>query len=121
MKPSPTELAVLKHLWRSGAQSIREIHEAVSPSLNWSRSSTRKTVERMVEKGLVGVRDAHGINVYTATAKKVPTIAAMVRSFAAEVLGLDGAMPVANLVESKLLTPDELQELDALLKREDPS
>ncbi|NVE95151.1 BlaI/MecI/CopY family transcriptional regulator [Altererythrobacter lutimaris] len=119
MKPSQTELPILQHLWGKGAQSVGEIHQAVGPELNWSRSSTRKTVERMVEKGLLSVSEEHGLNIYRAKARKVPTLAGLIRNFANDVLGLDGPLPVASLVKSRLLDESELAELEALLGQED--
>ena len=116
MTPSPTELVILKHLWRSGPQSIGEIHSAVQAQLDWSRSSSRKTVERMVDKGLLDQREQHGLNIYRAKAKKIPTLAALIRSFAQDVLDLDGPLPVSNLVETRLLDTEELEELEAFLK-----
>lgn len=115
MKPSPTELLILQHVWRQGTQSIGEIHRAVAEDLEWSRSSTRKTVERMVDKRLLSMSEQHGVKVYRAKAKKVPTLASMIRSFAADVLGLDGPLPVSSLVNSKILNDKELAELAELL------
>ena len=121
MKPSSSELVILKHLWSAGAQSVGEIHCAISPSLGWSRSSSRKTIERMVEKGLLSQREQHGLNIYRAKAKKIPTLAGLIQSFASDVLGLDGALPVSNLVKSEVLSEAELAELDAFLKANSPS
>lgn len=119
MKPSASELFILKHLWASGAQSVGEIHTAIKDDLGWSRSSSRKTVERMVDKGLLTVRDEHGLNIYRAQAKKIPTLASLIQSFAADVLSLDGPLPVSNLVKSQLLSGEELAELDAVLRAAD--
>lgn len=116
MKPSPTELPILRQLWDQGPQSAGEIHKAISEDLDWSRSSTRKTVDRMVDKGLVSVSDVHGLKVYSASAKKVPTLAGLIRSFASDVLGLSGPLPVSTLVGSKILDESELAELEALLE-----
>ncbi|MEM9169287.1 MAG: BlaI/MecI/CopY family transcriptional regulator [Pseudomonadota bacterium] len=118
MKPSPSELVILRHLWRSGAQSLREIHDAVAGELDWSRSSTRKTVERMVEKGLLAEGDSHGLKIFDAAAPKIATIADLVRSFASGVLGLKGPLPVSKLTDSAFLTKDELRELEDLLRRD---
>lgn len=116
MKPSTSELFILKRLWASGPQSVGEIHASIKDDLGWSRSSSRKTVERMVGKGLLSVREEHGLKIYRATAKKIPTLAGLIQSFAADVLGLDGPLPVSNLVKSQLLSDEELAELDAVLK-----
>lgn len=119
MKPSSTELVILKHLWGAGPQSAGEIHKAVSDTLGWSRSSSRKTVERMVDKGLLSVQTQHGLNIYKARARKIPTLAALIQSFASDVLGLDGPLPVSNLVKSQVLSDKELAELDDYLKQAD--
>lgn len=116
MKPTPTEFVILKHLWQAEPQSQGEIHKAVEVELNWSRSSTRKTVERMFEKGMLRTDEAHGTRIYFAKLKKIPTIAGMIQNFASNVLGLDGPLPVSNLVKSDVLSALELQELDAYLK-----
>ena len=121
MKPSSTELVILKHLWAKGPQSVGEIHRAVSVELGWSRSSSRKTIERMVEKGMLTQSAQHGLNIYTAKAKKLPTLAGLIQNFASDVLGMDGPLPVSNLVKSNLLSKDELAELEALLKDEKTS
>lgn len=113
-KPSPTELALLKVLWRKeSALSAREIHDTAS--LDWSPSSTRKTLDRMEEKGLVAAEDAHGVKVYAPTSGKVETLARMTRDFAAQVFDMDAALPVSAFAQSPLLDADDLAALEALL------
>ncbi|MBV7267290.1 BlaI/MecI/CopY family transcriptional regulator [Erythrobacter ani] len=121
MKPAPTELPILRHLWSLGPQSVGEIHQAVSGETGWSRSSTRKTIERMVDKGLLVASEEHGLKIYRAKAKKVPTLARMIRSFASDVLGLEGPLPVSSLVNSRILDARELAELEALLDEDGES
>ena len=75
----------------------------------------------MIKKGMVNVSEFHGLKVYRAKLKKIPTLAAIIRNFAAEVLGLEGPLPVSNLVKSQLLSPEELEDLDAFLKQADKS
>jgi len=118
MNPTNSELSILKMLWRDGAKSIGEIHAVLSDELNWSRSSTRKTVERMVTKGMLSMGEVHGLNIYRAKVKKVPTLAGLIQTFAQTVLSLDGPLPVSNLVKSEILSEAELAELDAFLKAE---
>jgi len=119
MTPSPSELVILKHLWLHGTQSIREIHDGIASEMAWSYSSTRKTVERMIQKKMITIGEFHGLKVYRARLKKIPTMAAIIRNFAAEVLGLEGPLPVSNLVKSQLLSAEELAELDEFLKKTD--
>jgi BlaI family transcriptional regulator, penicillinase repressor len=118
-RPSNAELELLKCLWQHRALSARELHECAGQRLEWSYSSTRKTLERMLEKGLVRERDQHGIHVYRAAVGKVATLAALTRDFAQRVLELDGPLPVQAFADSRLLSEGELDELEALLREHD--
>lgn len=120
-RPSNAELELLKCLWQHRALSARELHECAGQRLEWSYSSTRKTLERMYEKGLVKARDQHGIQVYRAAVGKVATLAALSRDFASRVLELDGPLPVQAFADSRLLSEGELGELEALLSQHDES
>ncbi len=114
-KPSPTELIVLKRLWRDSPMSAREIHAAVAPELTWSYSSTRKTLERMEEKGLVTAADVHGLKVYTPAVGKVATLGRLMKDFAAHVLDLDAPLPATTFAHSPLLDEADIEELERLL------
>ncbi|MEM7017888.1 MAG: BlaI/MecI/CopY family transcriptional regulator [Pseudomonadota bacterium] len=118
-KPSPTELSLLKALWQQHPLSAREIHERVQDELQWSYSSTRKTLERMLSKGWLKAEDVHGIKVYRAKLKKVNTLATYVKDFTRRVLELDKPLPVSMFVDSKLLDEEEIQQLDNLLQAMD--
>ncbi|MBU2050121.1 MAG: BlaI/MecI/CopY family transcriptional regulator [Gammaproteobacteria bacterium] len=122
--PSNAELELLKALWRQGACSAREVHNGAAAALDWSYSSTRKTLERMVDKGLVEETVEHGLNMYRAKAGKVATLAALSTDFARRVLEIDGALPAQAFADSRLLSEQELQQLDALLRapaKDDPA
>lgn len=114
--PSNAELELLKALWRQGACSAREVHNGAAAALDWSYSSTRKTLERMVDKGLVEETVEHGLNMYRAKIGKVATLAALSTDFARRVLEIDGALPAQAFADSRLLSEQELQQLDALLR-----
>ncbi|WP_143731695.1 BlaI/MecI/CopY family transcriptional regulator [Microbulbifer sp. GL-2] len=114
-KPSPSELALLKALWKQSPQSAREIHDKVKFELQWSYSSTRKTLDRMRDKSLVIQSEVHGIQVYKAALDKVETLAQYATDFATRVLELDGPLPIAMFANSKLMDEKELEELQEML------
>lgn len=114
-KPSPSELALLKALWKQSPLSAREIHEKVKFELLWSYSSTRKTLDRMRDKSLVIQSEVHGIQVYKAALDKVETLAQYATDFATRVLELDGPLPIAMFANSKLMNEKELEELQEML------
>lgn len=55
LKPNNTELVILKLLWKREPRTAREIHDEIEADFSWSYSSTRKTLERMADKGLLNV------------------------------------------------------------------
>jgi predicted transcriptional regulator len=116
-KPSDSELMLLRSLWGAERLSAREIHDAIGGDAVWSYSSTRKTLDRMEEKGLVAVKTVHGIKTFAAARPKLETLAGLIADFTRNVLGADDPLPAATFVNSKLITPDEIEELEALLER----
>jgi BlaI family penicillinase repressor len=113
--PSISELSLLKALWRQQPLSAREIHDAVEAELGWSYSSTRKTLERMLDKGMVRQELRHGVQVYAAVSDKVDTLAAFAHDFGKRVMEIDTPLPVNMFTGSKLVDDDELARLEQLL------
>jgi predicted transcriptional regulator len=113
--PSITELTVLKALWKQQPLSAREIHEQVEAELAWSYSSTRKTLERMLDKGSVRQSMVHGVQVYEAVLEKVSTLAAFAHDFGKRVMEIDTPLPVNMFTGSKLVDKDELVQLEQML------
>lgn len=113
--PSVTELCLLKALWKDQPQSARQLHASVQAELEWSFSSTRKTLERMLEKGLLSQRSLHGVLVYEPQADKVATLAAFAHDFGRRVMEIDTPLPVSMFTGSKLVDGAELAELEQLL------
>lgn len=113
--PSITELTVLKSLWKQHPLSAREIHDHVKAELDWSYSSTRKTLERMLDKGYVRQQLVHGVQVYEAALEKVGTLAAFAHDFGKRVMEMDAPLPVNMFTGSKLVDHAELAQLERLL------
>lgn len=118
LQPTKPELAVLKLLWRRKSLSAREITDEVAPDFDWSYSTMRTVIERMCEKGLLKKKSAEGINVYSAAIGKVALLSRMIMDFSDRVLELDAAPSAVMFADSKLLTEDEIRELEKTLKAE---
>lgn len=113
--PSVTELTLLKALWKEQPLSARELHVRVEEELGWSFSSTRKTLERMLDKGMLLQRSVHGVLVYEANVDKVATLAAFAHDFGRRVMEIDSPLPVSMFTGSKLVDQQELAALEQLL------
>jgi predicted transcriptional regulator len=118
-EPNPSELHLLKILWRDGALAARELHERVGDVQGWAYSTTRTVLERMVGKGLLTKRPFHGLNLYGAAISRPAGLAKLVRDFAERVLELDPAPVVGLFAESEALSAEEIEELAALIERDE--
>ena len=116
-KPSPSEMSILKALWKSSPQSARELQDSVGAEAGWSYSTTRTLLARMVEKDLVERGSSHGLTLFGAKASKISVLGMMVRSFSSQVFDLDAPLPAAAFADSPILDKAELEELEALLSQ----
>ncbi|RFP16158.1 MULTISPECIES: BlaI/MecI/CopY family transcriptional regulator [unclassified Duganella] len=114
--PSVSELTLLKALWKQQPLSARELHDAVAEELGWSFSSTRKTLDRMLDKQMLAQHTAHGVNVYSARLEKVGTLAAFARDFGTRVMEMAAPLPVTMFTGSKLVDQAELAQLEQMLQ-----
>ena len=117
-QPSRSELAILKVLWAKSPLSAREIQEEAGPLLDWSFSTTRTTLSRMVEKSLLKLGSQHGVRVYTPAQSKARTLSGVMREFFDTVLEMKGPLPTAAFHESKMLSDEEWAELETYLNAE---
>jgi predicted transcriptional regulator len=118
VRPSDSELKLLRALWGAQRLSAREVHEATLAKTRWSYSATRKTLDRMEDKGLVRVEAVHGVKTYAAARPKLETLAGLIKDFARSVLDADAPMPAATFANSRLLDEEEIAALQALLDSE---
>lgn len=118
-QPTKPELEILKLLWRRKTLSAREIADELSVPLGWSYSTLRTVLERMCDKGLLKKRPEDGINTYAAAVGKVALLGRMIEDFSSRVLELDAAPPAIFFAQSKLLTDEEIEELEKVLHKEE--
>lgn len=117
MKPNSTELEILKILWKKQPRTVKEIHEYIAPKYSWSYSSTRKTLERMGDKGILEVGFIGNKKTYKALLEKIPTLALYMNDFASNVLELDEPMPITMFADSRLIDKEEISDLEYHLKQ----
>ena len=116
-QPTAPELEILKLLWQKQPLTARELHEELATRLGWGYSSTRKTLERMAEKGYVAVQVQGNKNLYCAILDKMTTLAGFAQDFAKRIFEMDGPLPVAMFADSKLVSAAEIADLEQLLQQ----
>src|SRR5262249_5363758 len=69
--PTDAEIAILAVLWRQGASTVREVHEALGRDSGYT--TTLKLMQLMFEKGLVVRNERYRSHLYDARAPKEQT------------------------------------------------
>jgi len=118
-RPNESEMKLLRSLWQVPRLSAREIHDATSVGTTWGYTTTRKVLDRMEEKGLVKVKIVYGLKTYAAAQPKLSTLALMIKDFADNVLDTSAPLPVAAFAQSKLISADEIEQLEKLIQQLD--
>lgn len=66
IKPTESELEILKILWEKGPSTVREVHEQLVKSKESGYTTTLKLMQIMYEKGLVKRDDTNRSHIYEA-------------------------------------------------------
>ena len=64
-RPTDAELAILNVLWERGPSTVREVHDALSPTHDSGYTTVLKLMQIMTDKGLVDRDESQRAHVYT--------------------------------------------------------
>ncbi|UCE04705.1 MAG: BlaI/MecI/CopY family transcriptional regulator [bacterium] len=115
---SRAEYDILRTLWKKGRLSVREVHDQLQDTYGWAYTTTKTMMDRMVDKGLLIRESFHGVYLYKPLISRPMGLARMVQFFADRVLEMDVGSVVSLFARSKALTPEEIEELNNLLKQD---
>lgn len=70
IKPTESEMGILKILWDEGDSTVREVHDLLSATKVAGYTTTLKLMQIMHDKGLLNRNDETRSHVYSAAVKK---------------------------------------------------
>jgi predicted transcriptional regulator len=112
-----TELAMLHVLWDKGTATRRQITDALYPQGGPAHYTTvQKLMERLESKGYVRHQRSEGVLVYTATVNREQLISRRLQTVAEKLCGGSLTPLFMNLVRANPLTPQELDEFQAIIR-----
>lgn len=112
------ELDVMACLWNRGPLTARAIRETLQPRRPMTHASISTLLKRLMEKGYVE-RTKAGVGkafVFHAARQPQATRRHLVSDLLDRIFGGSGVALMASLLEAKRLTPDEVEEVVALLQ-----
>src|SRR5947199_5920123 len=118
-RPTPSELAILRVLWRRGRATVREVLDA----LNSERADARlagyttvlKLMQIMADKGLVRRDESRRTHVYLPARGEEQTQRRLVKDLLDRVFGGSARKLVLHALEARKATADEIAEIRSLL------
>jgi BlaI family penicillinase repressor len=117
LKISPAEWEVLDVLWDKAPATAAEVFAELPQDKNWHPKTVNTFLARLAEKGIVSVRREGKSNVYEPLKTREQCIRAEGESFLNRVFrGAFGPM-LLHFVEQAELSPEEIRELERVLKK----
>jgi BlaI family transcriptional regulator, penicillinase repressor len=119
VRPTNSELNILRVLWRLGPSTVRSVHEELShDDHDLGYTTVLKFLQIMLDKGLVKREDSQRAHIYRPAASREQTQRQLTR------LLIDGAfdgsrsqLVLQALAGAEGVKPEELDEIRALLNR----
>jgi len=115
-KPTDAELAVLRVLWDRGPSTVREVHDALAGGRSVGYTTTLKTLQVMLRKGLTLREDHRGLHLYRAKHREQETLRRLVLDLVDRAFGGSTSKLVIQALSSRKASPDDLREIRRLLK-----
>jgi predicted transcriptional regulator len=111
------ELAVLEVLWQQGPATRRQIADVLYPGGSPAHYTTvQKLLERLQGKGYVAGSRGGGVRTFTAAIDRAGLISRKLQDVADKLCGGSLTPLLMNLVRARPLTPEELADLEALVR-----
>lgn len=111
--PTDAEIAILAVLWRQGASTVREVHDALGKDIGYT--TTLKLMQLMFEKGLVVRNERYRSHLYEARAPKEQTQRQIARDLMKRAFDGSAKSLVLGALAAEPASPQDLDEIRSLL------
>jgi BlaI family penicillinase repressor len=115
-KPTDAELAILRVLWQRGPSTVRDVWEELSPQQRTGYTTVLKTMQIMVEKGLLARDETDRSHIYRAARSEAQTQRQVLGHLLERLFSGSAPKLVMQALAAKKATPAELAEIRKLLK-----
>lgn len=115
IKPTESELEILRVLWDRDLASVREVHEELVKSKDVGYTTTLKLMQIMHEKGLVRRDDSFKTHIYQAAVSKEKTQKHLLGKMINSLFGGSPTELVLQALGNHKASPEELEEIQQLL------
>ena len=115
IKPTESELEILRILWERNTASVREVHEELSKTKETGYTTTLKLMQIMHEKGLVSRDDSVKTHIYHPEVSREKTQKHLIGKMITTLFGGSSTELVLHALGNHKASPEELEEIQQLL------
>jgi len=115
LKPTESELEILRVLWDKGTATVREVHEELSVYKDSGYTTTLKLMQIMFEKGLVVRDDSNKTHIYKPNVTREGTQRQLVDKMVDSLFGGSTTKLVMQALGNNAPSKEELNEIQKLL------
>jgi predicted transcriptional regulator len=115
--PTPAEWKVLSLIWKEGSLSAREVMEAMADDTDWSSSTVKTLLRRLVDKGLLKTRKIGNSFLYSTIGSPMRFLRRAGDSLLQRTNQATVGPLLSHLVKSGDLSRDDLDDLRSLVDR----
>ena len=115
IKPTESELEILRVLWDKGTATVREVHEILSENKDAGYTTTLKLMQIMFEKGIVKRDDSSKTHIYRANISRESTQQQIVGKMISSLFGGSSSQLVMQALGNQTPNKEELEEIQKLL------
>lgn len=117
IKPTESELEILRILWQSKQASVRYVHDELAKTKDVGYTTTLKFMQIMHDKGLVK-RDAKSkVHIYEPNVSQESTQQQFLPKFIDNLFSGSSTQLVMQALGNHMPTPEEINEIQELLNR----
>ena len=117
---TPVELELMQIVWRKGEVSVADVLEALPPERKLAYTSVSTVLRILEQKGVLRSRKVGRGHVYSALLPREAYEVQSVRHLVETVFDGTPSALVERLVEAVPLSPEEVEQLRALLSKKGP-
>jgi len=115
LKPTESELAILRVLWDHGPCTVRLVHEALGGDQRVGYTTTLKLMQIMVDKGLVVRDESRRSHIYSPTVDEGQTLGQIVTDLVSRAFGGSARKLILQALSSGDISPEEIRKIRKLL------
>ena len=115
LKPTDSELEILRVLWDKGEATVREVHEELAATKDCGYTTTLKLMQIMFEKGLVIRDDSSRTHIYQANVSREKTQEQLVNKMVDTLFSGSRSQLVMQSLGTHTPSKEELDEIQQLL------